>query len=607
MDMRIGYIGLGALGSELARRLLPAHELTVWDVNPAATAAFEGSGARVALSAAQLGQQCDVVLTCLPRSSDVHALLFGPAGLAEALRPGTLLIDQTSGVPGQTRQIAQALAARGHSMMDAAVSASPHIVAQGNATLMASAPDEVFERALPVLKAITPTVYRCGTAVGDGQAMKMVNNAMNATVRLGTLEIVAMGRKAGLSLQCMTAVLNKSGARNQTTDKMLPAIAQGKASTNFALSLMVKDVNQAVALGIEVGVPMPVTSVARGLLQIGANTIGDQARLEDMIGLIESMAATRLRDAQQSVAPTTMAGDATDLKVGYVGLGAMGGALARRLMVSRKLRVFDVRDAIVRQLAAEGALPAPDLPSLARDCDVIMLCLPTSADVHDVIFGQGGLVEGLSAGKIVVDQTSADPEQTRRFATDLAVRGVTLIDAPVSGGPRGAAAGTIVIMAGGAAASYAQARSILESISPNLVHCGEVGNGHVTKLVNNAVSSLCRAVSYECLAAGVKYGLKLDVMAEVLSKSSGWSTGLHKVLAALLSGKPMANFQMRLMVKDLRLAAGLGASCGAPMMISNAVRALFETAANEFGGDANIEDLARLYEGMAGIRFAAGR
>jgi 3-hydroxyisobutyrate dehydrogenase len=119
------------------------------------------------------------------------------------------------------------------------------------------------------------------------------------------------------------------------------------------------------------------------------------------------------------------------------------------------------------------------------------------------------------------------------------------------------------------------------------------------------VSSLCRAVSCECVAAGFKYGLKLPVMAEVLSKGSGWSTGLHKVLESLLSGKQMADFRMQLMAKDLRLAAGLGASCGAPMMISNAVRALFETAVNEFGGDANIEDMARLYEAMAGIRFKA--
>ena len=606
--MRIGYIGLGALGSELARRFLPGHELCVWDMSPTATAAFRGTGAEVVASAAELGKRCEVVITCLPRSSDVQALLFGTGGLADSLQPGSLLIDQTSGVPAETLQMAEQLAARGIAMLDAAVSGSPQFVAEGSATLMAGGSDEVFERALPVLKAITPTVYRCGMRVGDGQAMKMVNNAMNAGCRLGTLEVVAVGRKSGLSLECMTDVLNKGGARNQTTVKMLPAIAKGKSSTNFALSLMLKDVNQAMSLGIDVGVPLPITNVVRGLLQIGVNTMGSEARLEDMVGLMESMASTRLSrsdDAAKTASDDPHSGDADadTLRVGYVGLGAMGGALARRLMPSRKLRVHDARDHVARQFQSEGAIAIADLPSLARDCDVVMLCLPTSSDVRVVLFGKGGLAEGLSPGAVVVDQTSGDPGETRRLASELQAIGVSMVDAPVSGGPRGAAAGTVAIMAGGPPQAFARVRPILETISPHLVYCGDVGNGDVAKLVNNAVSSTCRLVSYECVAAGFKYGLKLAAMSQVLNNSSGWSASLQKVLQALETGEPMVNFQMQLMVKDLRLASRLGADCDAPMMISSVVRVIYETAANEFGANANLEEMARLYESTSGIRF----
>ncbi len=122
--------------------------------------------------------------------------------------------------------MAEELAERGIDMMDAAVSASPLVVAEGKATLMVAGSDTVYERALPVLQVITQTIYRCGDRVGDGQAMKMVNNAMNAGCRLGTLEVVAMGKKAGLSLPLMADVLNRNKARNQTTDRMLPALAQ---------------------------------------------------------------------------------------------------------------------------------------------------------------------------------------------------------------------------------------------------------------------------------------------------------------------------------------------------------------------------------------------
>lgn len=294
--MKVGYIGLGALGGELARCFMRGYELQVWDIDGAARERFGQLGVPVAATAEELGRRCDAVLLCLPRSAHVREVIFGPAGLAEGLSAGKLVIDQSSGVPQETREMAQRLAQRGVSMLDAAVSASPHVVAAGGATLMAGGSAEALALARPLLEAITRNVIHCGERVGDGQAMKMVNNAMNGGCRLGTLELVALGRKAGLSLAAMTQALNQGSGRNQTTEKMLPAIARGEASTNFALALMLKDLNQAVQLGMTLGVPMPLTRTARALLQVGLNTRGSAARLEDMVGVVETMAAARFAD-----------------------------------------------------------------------------------------------------------------------------------------------------------------------------------------------------------------------------------------------------------------------------------------------------------------------
>ena len=294
----------------------------------------------------------------------------------------------------------------------------------------------------------------------------------------------------------------------------------------------------------------------------------------------------------------------SELKVGYVGLGAMGGALTRRLALSRKMHVFDVRPEIVRAFEAEGAIAAADRPSLARACDVIMICVPTSAVVREALFGKGGLAEGLSPGKIVVDQTTGDPTETRSIAADLEKLSVSLVDAPVSGGPRGAVAGTIAIMCGGPSDAFEKVRPILESVSPNVVYCGQTGNGHVAKLINNAVASCNRLLTYEAASIGVKYGLKLEDMAKVINKSTGWSGASERILPALSAGKPTADFQLQLMVKDLRLAAQMGISCGAPMLVASTVRSLFEVGAHELGGTANLDDMARLFERMADIKFA---
>lgn len=294
--MKVGYIGLGALGSPLALRMLPAHELCVWDLNHHAVDRLVERGARGVATAAEVARASDIVLLCLPRSADVRSVLFAPDGLASAMAPGKVVIDQTSGIACDTRAMAAELGRSGIAMVDAAVSASPQVVGLGQARLMVGGPDDVVRRTQPVLAAITDTVYRCGERVGDGQAMKTVNNAMNAGCRLATLEIASLGRKLGLSLSSITEVLHAGDGRNITTERMLPAVAQGRSATDFALALMIKDLDQALALGAELKVPMPLSSIVRGMLQIGANTLGVDARLEEMIGVVESLAGTRLRD-----------------------------------------------------------------------------------------------------------------------------------------------------------------------------------------------------------------------------------------------------------------------------------------------------------------------
>ncbi|MBB3181049.1 3-hydroxyisobutyrate dehydrogenase [Variovorax sp. Sphag1AA] len=604
--MKVGYVGLGAMGRALALQLKSTHSIVVWDNNPKTLESLP-SKMIAASSAAELARQCDVVFLCLPSTPDVQQAIFAPGGLLEGLSAGNLLVDQTSGMPGDTRALASSLSERGIAMIDAPISGSPEVVAQGKATVMASGPDDAYHQALPLLQAISPTVIRCGTRVGDAQAMKLVNNAMNAGSRLSTLEVVAMGTKMGLTLESMTDILNKGSGRNYTSEHMLTALVQGKTSTNMALPLMLKDLNLAASLGVECDVPMHISNVVRGLLQIGVNTLGPKARLEDVVGLIGSMAATRLAPAPQVQAPPQNFPEvaAREPVVGYVGLGVMGGALARRMLLSRKLHVFDVRTELARELEAQGAIVQPDLPSLARACDVIMVCVPTSAVVRKLIFGPNGLAEGLAAGKIIVDQTTGDPTEARAIANDLRRLDVSLVDAPVAGGPRGADAGTIAIYYGGPIDIFGPVRAVLESISPNVVYCGDTGNGHVAKLVNASIAATNRLITYECAALGAKYGLSVPKMAEVINQSSGRNAGSERILPVLATHGTSANFQLELMVKDLRLGARMAIDGGAPMIIAGVIRNLFEIGMNHLGRSANLDDMAHLFEEMASFKFDA--
>lgn len=360
--MKVGYVGLGALGGELARRFIGKHELCVWDLNPQALETFRSLGATVATSAADLGKQCEAVVVCLPRSSDVLQLVSGPDGLATGLSAGKMVIDQTSGIPAETRKIASLLSEIGVQMMDAAVSASPQIVASGGATLMVAGPDALYERARPLLETMAGTIYRCGSQIGDGQAMKMVNNAMNGACRMGMLEIVAMGMKAGHPLERMAVEVNESRlGRSQVTEKMLPALVEGRASTRFGLPLMLKDITQAMMLGMEVGVPMPITSIVRGLLQVGVNTLGQGSQLEDMVDVIGRMAGTtiapsdaeRKRDSETAGLDASVVG--SFVEAAMFALGQLVTYECTALGVAYGLRLQDIATVINTSSGWSGA------------------------------------------------------------------------------------------------------------------------------------------------------------------------------------------------------------------------------------------------------------
>ena len=294
--MNVGYIGLGAMGGALARQIIGKFPLRVLDLNAAVVADFERKGATAAATAADMARHCDIILMCLPRSSDVGTVIFGPGGLLAGLSPGKILIDQTSGIPDQTRDYARRLSEAGVVLFDAPVSGSMAAAEAGTVSIITSGPQDAYARARPVLEAISRHVYRCGDRVGNGQTMKSVNNLMNTGCRFSTLEIVALGRKMGLPLEVMTEAINHTTARNFTSTGMLHAIAERRQATNFGLALQLKDTNQALALSVETCAPMPITTIVRGLLQIGVNTLGRNPQLEQMIGLIESLAGVRFVD-----------------------------------------------------------------------------------------------------------------------------------------------------------------------------------------------------------------------------------------------------------------------------------------------------------------------
>jgi 3-hydroxyisobutyrate dehydrogenase len=280
-------------------------------------------------------------------------------------------------------------------------------------------------------------------------------------------------------------------------------------------------------------------------------------------------------------------------EVGFVGLGNMGMAMARRLPAAGYQVVgYDASAEIMREIAGlDGFTPAPGITGLGTD--LVLLCLPDSDVVEHVLLAEG-LLDAVPAGGMVIDMSSSDPARTRALAARAAEADVTLIDAPVSGGVSGARAGTLTIMVGGPPEAFELARPILAGIGKRVVHAGDVGAGHATKALNNLMSSANMIVASEALIAGRRFGLDPAVMLEIINGSTGRSGATeNKWPQFVLTEKFDMGFTMRLTVKDIRLALGIEHATGTPSPVSEAVLAAWETALSELPGNADHSEIAR--------------
>jgi 3-hydroxyisobutyrate dehydrogenase len=247
--------------------------------------------------------------------------------------------------------------------------------------------------------------------------------------------------------------------------------------------------------------------------------------------------------------------------LGFVGTGRMGTPMAGHLLAAgHPLVVHDAHPGAARPLVERGAEWAASPAEVAARARTIITIVPSSREVEAVY---ATLLPGLGAGHLLIEMTSADPASTRRLAKDVEARGARMLDAPVSGGVRGAREATLSIMVGGEAADLERARPVLERMGKKIFHVGGIGTGHAMKFVNNATSAACLVATAEAVLVAMRAGIDPARAVEILSASSGRSNASEwKFPQFILTGRFDAGFANTLMNKDvdgfMRLAAETG-------------------------------------------------
>lgn len=292
-------------------------------------------------------------------------------------------------------------------------------------------------------------------------------------------------------------------------------------------------------------------------------------------------------------------------RIGFIGLGVMGRPMASNLVrAGLDVVVHSRSPAPVDELVAAGASSADTPSEAAAGADVLITMLPDTPDVELVLFGERGVVEGIRAGSLVVDMSTIDPTAARRFAAHLAEYHVEMLDAPVSGGERGAIDGTLSVMVGGPAAAFERALPILRVLGQNVTHVGGAGAGQVAKACNQLIVAATIQAVGEALVLAAKAGVDPAVVREALLGGFAGSKILEAHGRRMLEGDFTPGFRAVLHRKDARIITRVAEELGSPVPSFAVVAAALEALVEAGDGDLDHAALVTLLEEAARMRLA---
>ncbi|WOE86919.1 3-hydroxyisobutyrate dehydrogenase [Aeromonas veronii] len=291
-------------------------------------------------------------------------------------------------------------------------------------------------------------------------------------------------------------------------------------------------------------------------------------------------------------------------RIGFIGLGNMGGPMAANLArAGQTVQVFDLVAQNIERAIASGCIAAGDAREAVTGCEVVISMLPAGEHVRDLWLSEGqDLLAVLPVGALVIDCSTIDVDSARQVGEAARARGLRFIDAPVSGGVAGAAAGSLTFIVGGEQADFDAAKPVLACMGQNLFHAGTLGAGQIAKMCNNMLLAIHMAGTAEALALGVKEGLDPAVLSTIMGKSSGnnWSLERYNPWPGVMENVPAARnyqggFMTRLMVKDLGLAMALAEHGHSTVPMGALARNLFNLHAAQGQGSRDFSSIVELY------------
>ncbi len=613
--MRIGFVGLGMMGKPIAVNLVKAgHDVTVVNRSQGKVQELAAMGARAGANPADAARDAEVVGLCLVEDEIVERVLCGEAGVLESARPGAIVLDHSTVHPEFAKRMEAVCAERGVVYLDAPVSGSGQVAWDGKLTVMAGGGAAAFEQVRPVLDAISTNALLLGP-VGSGNMAKLINNMVKDINLIAVMEAFVLAAKLGMDCGALFEAMRRASAASRQLERLVPKVLDRTFVKTTYVSTNVKDQAHTGWLIEQAGMELPLRNAARDhWLKAVEQGLGD-ADSSESIKVLEREAGVEvaagklpapLAAAQQQEADggrgSRLRGKDGGLKLAFIGLGMMGRPIAENIVKAGfDVTVVNRSQGKVRELAAMGARAGTSPADAAADTDIIVLCLSGEQTIDQVMRGDDGVLSAAKPGAIVLDHSTVHPDFARELAASSAAKGVTYLDAPVSGTGQVAWDGKLTIMVGGDAEAFARVQPELDAVSAQALLMGPVGSGNLAKLMNNMTADAYQIGIMEALVLAAKLGMDVGALFEVMRTASASTRQIGRIGPKILDREFIQTSNLSGHVRGQEIMGMLAKQAGIRLPLRDVVEDVWRRAEAAGLGPGDPTKAVTLYEQAAGV------
>ncbi|KAL6586472.1 hypothetical protein OROMI_001460 [Orobanche minor] len=621
----VGFVGLDEVSLELAASLVRSgYAVQAFETSSQLMDGFSELGGKKCASLMETGKGVNALVTLVSHVDQIEDLFYGDEGALKGLLKDVIIIVHSTILPAHIQNMEKVFTEYYQmKVVDMYVLKGVSETSNGRLMIVSSGQLESLSRAQPFLSAMSGKLFLFEGDLGAGSKCKMVIELLEGIHFVASLEAMSLGVQAGIHPWIIYDIISNAAGSSWVFRNYIPHLLRGNQSTHHMLSAFNKKLGIVLDMAKSQIFPLPLLSVVHQQILAGSHGVKNDDVDTSLLKVWEKLTGVKILEAAnaKSYNPEELASQLstkseTVKRVGFIGLGAMGFGMATHLLKSNfSVLGYDVYNPTLCRFENEGGIAGSSPADVSKDVDVLVVMVTNEYQAESVLYGDNGAVRiyvyccfevvALPSGASVVLSSTVSPTFVRQLERRLQneQKNLKLVDAPVSGGVKRAADGTLIIMASGADEALEHAGSVLSALSEKLyIINGGCGSGSCVKMINQLLAGVHIASAAEAIAFGARLGLNTRLLFDVITHSGGTSWMFENRGPHMVDNDYTPLSALDIFVKDLGIVSRECSSLRVPLHVSTVAHQLFLSGSAAGWGRIDDSAVVKVYETLTGIK-----